>query len=546
MKPQFREPLRTNEIIGHLLLKIAHEQSMETLAEKIVSIDKRLSDCFQIWLLEKGDRCPACPFRNRCPDQQRCLHLVSAAGWSLAGQVSSVGFGSNERCLPIGEGLIGQAARTSETHLLKVDPVSGWTALPGIDWLEKEQIRAVCAAPIVFKEEVLGVVAGFSRRGYFKGASLWAKVIGEHIGAAVANARAFSEIQRLKSLLEVQNTYLQEEMIEAKAFGSLIGKSAALRHIVSQIELVAPTEASVLILGETGTGKELVAHEIHRHSPRSGATMVRVNCAGIPRELFESEFFGHVRGAFTGAIKERVGRFEAAENGTLFLDEVGDLPLDMQGKLLRVLQEKRYERVGETRTRYANVRIIGATNRDLKKAAAEGLFREDLYYRINVFPIHVPPLRERRDDIPLLASHFVDLSVREIKCPKPRLTRAAVAKLQEYDWPGNVRELRSVVERAVILARGGALDFDVPTSPLSPSGSRGIISTTEAEAMPEVLTQAELDRRERENLLAILRKTDWKIKGPNGAAELLGVKSTTLYSRLRRMGIRPTPSGERT
>jgi transcriptional regulator with GAF, ATPase, and Fis domain len=391
----------------------------------------------------------------------------------------------------------------------------------------------------VFKGEVLGVIAGFIRGDLSKISAVWARVIGEHVGAAVANARAFSEIQRLKSQLEVQNTYLQEEVVESKAFGNLIGKSAALRHIVSQIDLVAPTEASVLILGETGTGKELVAHEIHRRSPRSNATMVRVNCAGIPRELFESEFFGHVRGAFTGAIKERAGRFEAAENGTLFLDEVGDLPLDMQGKLLRVLQEKRYERVGETRTRYANVRIIGATNRDLKKATAEGLFREDLYYRINVFPIHVPPLRERKDDIPLLASHFVDLSVKDINCRRPRLTRAAITKLQEYDWPGNIRELRSVVERAVILARGGALDFDVPTSPLSPSSFRGIISNTEVEAEPEFLTQAELDRRERENLLAILNKTNWKIKGPDGAAELLGVKSTTLYSRLRRMGLRP-------
>ena len=375
-----REPFDINEAAAQLLLDIAHEQSIETLAEKIVNNAQPPSDFIQIWLVDNGDRCPSCPFQDRCPDQRRCLHLMAAAGRSLTGRGSPARFGVREARLPLGEGLIGQAAETAQVQLSEGDIRSGWTELLGMNnWLEKEQIRSVVAAPIVFKGEVLGVIAGFIRGDLSKISAVWARVIGEHIGAAVANARAFSEIQRLKSQLEVQNTYLQEEVIEAKAFGNLIGKSAALRHIVSQIELVAPTEASVLILGETGTGKELVAHEIHRRSPRSNATMVRVNCAGIPRELFESEFFGHVRGAFTGAIKERIGRFEAAENGTLFLDEVGDLPLDMQGKLLRVLQEKRYERVGETRTRYANVRIIGATNRDLKKAASEGLFREDLY-----------------------------------------------------------------------------------------------------------------------------------------------------------------------
>ncbi len=233
--------------------------------------------------------------------------------------------------------------------------------------------------------------------------------------------RAYEEIAALKAQLELRNDYLQEAVVEAKAFGDLVGQSAALRHIVSQIDLVAPTEASVLILGETGTGKELVAHEIHRRSQRKDGPLVRVNCASIPRELFESEFFGHVRGSFTGAVKDRAGRFETAEGGTIFLDEVGEIPLDVQNKLLRVLQEKRYERVGDDRTRRANVRIIAATNRDLKQAVAAGKFREDLYYRLNVFPINVPPLRERLDDIPSLAKHFVDLSTRDLKCAKPRL-----------------------------------------------------------------------------------------------------------------------------
>ena len=373
------------------------------------------------------------------------------------------------------------------------------------------------------------------------------RIFADHVGAAIANARAFDEIQRLKAQLELQNTYLQEAVVEAKAFGDLVGQSAALRHIVSQIDVVAPTEASVLILGETGTGKELVAHEIHRRSARKDGPLVRVNCASIPRELFESEFFGHVRGSFTGAVKDRAGRFETAEGGTIFLDEVGEIPLDIQNKLLRVLQEKRYERVGDDRTRRADVRIVAATNRDLKKEVAAGRFREDLYYRLNVFPIQVPPLRERMDDIPLLAKHFVELSARELKCAKPRLTRAAVTKLQSYDWPGNVRELRNVIERAVILARGGALEFDLPIT-----GQAGTcrldrvlepIRRLAAPAQPKFLTEAELERFERDNLLLALEAANWKISGPDGAAELLGVKPTTLLSRMDKWGLKKPEGG---
>jgi DNA-binding NtrC family response regulator len=357
--------------------------------------------------------------------------------------------------------------------------------------------------------------------------------------------RAFEEIKALKSQLELRNDYLQEEVLEAKAFGDLVGQSAALRHVVSQVDVVAPTEASVLILGETGTGKELVAHEIHRRSHRKDRPLVRVNCASIPKELFESEFFGHARGSFTGAIKDRAGRFETAEGGTLFLDEIGEVPPDMQSKLLRVLQEKRYERVGDDRTRQANVRVIAATNRDLKKEAAAGRFREDLYYRLNVFPIQVIPLRERMDDVPLLAKHFIELSVRELKCAKPRLTRAGVTKLQSYDWPGNVRELRNVIERAVILARGGTLDFDLPISTSSPPPRPlpPAAMPEEGAAEPGFLTEAELQRRERDNLIAVLEKANWKIKGRDGAAELLGVNPTTFLARMKKWGIqRPARS----
>ena len=349
--------------------------------------------------------------------------------------------------------------------------------------------------------------------------------------------RAFEEIDLLKSQLELENAYLQKEVVEARAFGSLVGQSAALRHIVSQIDLVAPTEASVLILGDTGTGKELVAREIHNRSRRKDKPLIRVNCASIPKDLYESELFGHARGAFTGAIKDRAGRFETAEGGTLFLDEIGEIPLDLQSKLLRVLQEKRYERVGEDRTRLADVRIIGATNRDLKNEVAAGRFREDLYYRLNVFPIQVPSLRERAEAIPLLARHFMEMSVKELRCPKPRLTRAGVAKLQNYDWPGNIRELRNVIERAVIISRGGALDFDLPVKDSTPAPPRFAPQGVDSPE-PEFLTEPEIQQRERENLLVVLQKTNWKIKGADGAAELLGVKPTTLLTRIKKMGLK--------
>ena len=321
----------------------------------------------------------------------------------------------------------------------------------------------------------------------------------------------------------------------ADSFGKIIGQSGACRRIISQVEVVAPTDATVLILGETGTGKELIAREIHQRSRRNDKPLVRVNCTSIPRELSESEFFGHAKGAFTGAIKDRAGRFEIAAGGTLFLDEVGEIPLELQSKLLRVLQEKCYERVGEDRTRQTDVRIIAATNRDLKKDIGAGHFREDLYYRLNVFPLQVPPLRERKGDITLLATHFVELLVKELGCPKPRLTRAGIEALESYEWPGNIRELRNVIERAAIFARGGALEFDLPVTGASvdptsfgPQYSDGLD--------PEYLTESEMRRHERENLRAILQKTGWRIKGSDGAAELLGVKATTLVARIKKMG----------
>jgi DNA-binding NtrC family response regulator len=332
----------------------------------------------------------------------------------------------------------------------------------------------------------------------------------------------------------------EEESGSEISFPGIVGQSPALRRVLLQAETVAPNDATVLILGGTGTGKELIVRAVHQRSRRRDRPLVRVNCSSIPKELFESEFFGHAKGAFTGAIKDRAGRFELAAGGTLFLDEVGEIPLELQSKLLRVLQEKSYERVGEEKTRYADVRIVAATNRDLKKEVTAGRFREDLYYRLYVFPLKVAPLRERKEDIPLLASHFVELSVKELGCPKPRLTPSGIETLLAYDWPGNIRELRNVILRAVIFARGGALEFDLPMT-LAAVASLDRQDSDQSE--PEFLTESEMRGRERENLFAVLQKARWKIKGYNGAAELLGVKATTLAARIEKMGLR-RPAGE--
>jgi transcriptional regulator with GAF, ATPase, and Fis domain len=320
------------------------------------------------------------------------------------------------------------------------------------------------------------------------------------------------------------------------AFGRIVGGSRALRQVMQQVDAVASTDATVLITGESGTGKELLAKEVHRRSPRSKRPFVKVNCSAIPREMFESEFFGHVRGAFTGAVRERPGRFQIADGGTIFLDEIGDLPVEMQPKLLRVLQEGEYERVGEDRTRQVDVRVIAATNHNLAEEVRVRRFRQDLFYRLNVFPLELPPLRARKDDIPQLATHTIARISKRHQVAAPPLTPEDIEWLQRYDWPGNIRELQNVIERAVILSKGLRLRLDVPLpriagatdEPMSPSASRGD---------DVVLTDRECRDRERANVLKALERSDGRIYGRGGAADLLGINPTTLASRLRALRI---------
>jgi transcriptional regulator with GAF, ATPase, and Fis domain len=371
----------------------------------------------------------------------------------------------------------------------------------------------------------------FSRAGIDEQQFAWLRAFADHAAVAIANARAFEEIERLRTQLEMENRYLREEV--KTTFGDIIGESAALRQVLQQIEIVAPTEAGVLILGETGTGKELLARAIHERSTKRERPLIRVNCGAVPRELFESEFFGHVKGAFTGALKDRLGRFQMADGGTLFLDEIGEVPLELQSKLLRVLQEGQFERVGEDRTRQVDVRIIAATNRNLQQEAAAGRFRQDLYYRLSVFPITVPPLRERSEDIPILAKHFIDRTCGRLNCPPVRITPEQIKQLRCYAWPGNIRELQNVIERAVILARGGVLQLDHALPPhVLETGSAPALQKISS-APPAVIREEIWKEQERENILAALEHARWKIYGTDGAAALLGVKPSTLAYRMK-------------
>jgi transcriptional regulator with GAF, ATPase, and Fis domain len=341
--------------------------------------------------------------------------------------------------------------------------------------------------------------------------------------------------ERLQQQLEEENAYLREQADTALAFGRIVGHSPALRQLLPQVELVAPTDATVLVLGESGSGKELFAREIHQRSKRAHRPLITVNCSAIPHEVFESEFFGHVRGAFTGAVRDRPGRFQLAHGGTIFLDEVGDIPIDLQPKLLRVLQEGQYERVGEDTTRTVDVRVIAATNRDLMVDVEAGRFREDLYYRLSVFPLQIPPLRERRDDIPRLAAHLVAMAAKKLGLPVPRITDEQADQLKRYDWPGNVRELQNLLERAVILSKGARLHFDPAWLDV---GIRGRAPGAAKAAGREIVSDQEWRQRERDNLVAALKHAGGRIYGPDGAAELLGVKPSTLQSRLRALGVR--------
>ena len=360
------------------------------------------------------------------------------------------------------------------------------------------------------------------------------QLVADRVAVDVENAVAFEDIEAACRTIEaikdqlVKETACQVEEAVGTGhdFSGIIGESRSLRRVLKQVETVAPTDSTVLVCGETGSGKELVARAVHDLSPRKGRAFVKLNCAAIPTGLLESELFGHERGAFTGAVSQKVGRFELANRGTLFLDEVGEIPLELQPKLLRVLQEQEFERLGGTRTIKVDVRLVAATNRDLGKMVAEGRFRSDLYYRLNVFPLTLPPLRERQDDIPRLVRHFTQHFARRMGRWIDTVSASVMEALVRYHWPGNVRELQNVIERAVILSRGPTLQ--IPLNEFEPSAMA---------VPPQPFRAVKMVDTEREHILAALRNTGWRVGGPRGAASQLGMKRTTLQKKMKKLGL---------
>ena len=429
-------------------------------------------------------------------------------------------------------GKVGFIAANNQPLLLQRGP-RDWLVQP--DWAEAEGIQSFAGQPLCFKGQVLGVVAFFSRRRLEKSDLDWLRVFADHAAVAIANARAFEEIALLKENAERERDYLREAVRSALQHGDIIAESPEMKRVLQQVHAVARTDSSVLILGESGVGKELIAAAVHDLSSRRDGPLVKVNCASVPRELFESEFFGHVRGAFSGAARDRQGRFLLADGGSLFLDEVGEIPLELQGKLLRVLQERTFEAVGDDRTREANVRVIAATNRPLEIEVEKGRFRRDLFYRLNVLPIELPPLRQRREDILPMARRFLRATAHRLHLPERELSPEDAQMLLAYDFPGNVRELQNIVERAVVLSNRAAVGLGLeigrqsrPPPPALPS----------SEPEPgEVMSEPAFRDFERRNLLNALRRCDYRIAGERGAAKLLGLSPSTLTYRMKQLGL---------
>src|SRR2546428_1380436 len=447
-----------------------------------------------------------------------------------------------------------RAFETMKPMVATVDEV-GWPGGgEGYRLAAAEGMKSACFIPLVSRGRALGdlmIVRATEETFTAEDIDFLSQAAGQ-MAIAIENALAYREISELKDKLAQEKLYLEEEIRSEMDFEQIVGSSAALKHVLQLVETVAPNDSTVLLLGETGTGKELIARAIHDRSRRKERTLVKLNCAAIPTGLLESELFGHEKGAFTGAISQRIGRMDLADQGTLFLDEVGDIPIEIQPKLLRALQEREFERLGSTHTRKVNVRLIAATNRDLEKMVANREFRSDLFYRLNVFPIRIPPLRERREDIPLLVSFFVQKFAKEMQKKIGTIPTATMKGLAAWEWPGNIRELENFVERAVILTRGESLQAPLselrkPTTDTAPAAAAQPVQEDIARIVKESINAAlngkrptdEYAQKQREEIVRALTECNGRVGGADGAAARMGINRTTLISRMKKLGIDP-------
>jgi transcriptional regulator with GAF, ATPase, and Fis domain len=525
------------EPLPSIIVAMAEQRSLDAVLKTIIEVVARQPEVAlaRLWLREPHESCPVCSERE--PDGDAGLHLRASAGQSTSADADWSRIDGSFHRIPLANSKlkIAHIAVTGESiRIARLREDHQWVRIP--EWVLAEGLVSFAGHALVFRGQPLGVLAVFRRAEIDERCSDWLRTMASAAAVVIANARSFEQNEVLRRQLEEERDYLREEVEASGSFGEILGRSPALERVLHQVEMVAPTSANVLVLGESGTGKELIARAIHQRSPRSHKPMVKVNCGSIPRELFESEFFGHVRGSFTGAVRDRVGRFQLADGGTLFLDEVGEIPLELQPKLLRVLQEGEFERVGDETTKRVNVRVVAATNRDLRKEINEGRFRLDLYYRLGVFPMEVPPLRDRREDIPELIEHFVRQACHRFHVPVPVVPNREMERALGYDWPGNVRELQNVVERAVIISHGGKLALDIPGSGIPPAKVRPVAERLPAEQA--VIPEKQWRERERANVVAAMRAANFRISGKGGAAELLGINPATLTSRLKVLGIK--------
>ncbi len=535
---KFRDTIKAVDLepLPAIIVALAEQRSLAAVLRTIIEAVARQSGVglARLWLREVDSSCPLCASGESHPTPADALHLRASAGSSISNTADWARIDGTFHRIPLtpSENLkIAHIANTGESiRIERLADDHQWVRYPA--WVAAEQMVSFSGHALMFRGEPLGVLAVFRRTTADDACFDWLRTMASAAAVAIANARAFEDNESLRRQLESERDYLREEVASSGSFGEILGRSPALERLLHQVEMVAATDANVLVLGESGTGKELVARAIHQRSARSRKPLVKVNCGSIPRELFESEFFGHVRGSFTGALRDRIGRFQLADGGTLFLDEVGEIPLELQSKLLRVLQEGEFERVGDEVTKRVNVRVIAATNRDLRKEVDQGRFRLDLYYRLGVFPMEAPALRDRKEDIPTLIAHFVRQASLRFHVTPPGVPNREVERAKQYDWPGNVRELQNVVERAVIVSRGGKLAFELPES-----AAIREVGTASVPMVGSVIPEQEWRLRERDNVMAALRQAQGRISGKAGAADLLGINPGTLASRIKALGI---------